>query len=83
MSFASDTKIIIDSLIEFHEESVSQSGNVTNLIPMKNLIENLKLSSFLSDGGLTGEKLTLLVWLTPIFEIPLFNLWRNFFFRIE
>jgi len=58
MSFAADAKIVIDSLIEFHEESVNQSGKVTNPVPMGYLIEELKLTSFITEGGLTNKNLT-------------------------
>lgn len=58
MSFASDAKIVIDSLIDFYDESFNQSKKVTNLIPMEDLIEDLSLGSFLTEGGLTNEKLS-------------------------
>lgn len=58
MTFISDANTVIDSLNKFNQESVNHLKKVTNIIPMESVVKNLKLDSFMKEGGLTGDKLS-------------------------
>lgn len=57
MKFKTDVEIITRALDNFYEQSISGDGHVIQQPPMSELIADMELSSFVRDGGLTGEKL--------------------------
>jgi L-2,4-diaminobutyrate decarboxylase len=57
MSFKADAEIIVQALNDFYERSISGEGPVIHQLPMSALIANMELSSLVTDGGLSGEKL--------------------------
>jgi L-2,4-diaminobutyrate decarboxylase len=57
MSFQTDAEIIIQALADFYERSVAGEGPVIRQPPMSELIATMELSSLVSEGGLSGEKL--------------------------
>ena len=57
MNFKADSEIIIQALNDFYEQSISGEGPVIHQPPMSSLIADMELSSLVSDGGLSGEKL--------------------------
>lgn len=57
MEFNTNVEIITRALGNFYEKSISGEGRVIQQPPMSELIADLKLSSLVKEGGLTGEKL--------------------------
>jgi L-2,4-diaminobutyrate decarboxylase len=57
MPFEADAEIIVQALNDFYERSISGEGPVIHQPPMSALITNMKLSSLIRDGGLSGKKL--------------------------
>jgi L-2,4-diaminobutyrate decarboxylase len=57
MNFTTDAEIITQALGNYYEETISGNGHVIQQPPMSKLITDLELSSFVKNGGLTGEKL--------------------------
>jgi L-2,4-diaminobutyrate decarboxylase len=57
MNFNTDIEIVIQALSEFYIQSISGEGRVINQPPMSSLIADMELSSLVSDGGLSGERL--------------------------
>jgi len=58
MHFRSDARIVVNSLIEFHQESLNRQNKVTKIVPMEKIIDDLRLNSFIKDGGLSNKKLS-------------------------
>ena len=57
MNFKADAEIIIQALSDFYQQSISGEGPVIRQPPMSELMADMELSSLVSDGGLSGEKL--------------------------
>jgi len=57
MPFEADAQIIIQALNDFYERSLSGQGPVIHQPPMSALVADMELSSLITDGGLSGEKL--------------------------
>ncbi|MBI5836085.1 MAG: aminotransferase class V-fold PLP-dependent enzyme [Candidatus Eisenbacteria bacterium] len=57
MSFTSEASIVVEALERYGAESVSRSRPVIRLTPMNEIIEELDLARWVSEGGLNGEAL--------------------------
>jgi hypothetical protein len=57
MNFKADAEIIIQALSDYYEHCISGEGPVIHQPPISGLIADMELSSLVSDGGLSGEKL--------------------------
>ncbi|MGD8306899.1 MAG: pyridoxal-dependent decarboxylase [Ignavibacteria bacterium] len=57
MKFESDARIVINSLKKFRNDSSKRKKKVTSIEPMDKIIKNLKLESYIKEGGLTGSVL--------------------------
>ena len=57
MSFLNDAKIVVDALQAYEEESASRAELVINQPPMEKLAGELELSKWVSQGGLSGDRL--------------------------
>ena len=58
MSFLSDTQTVIKALKEYYDESVSEKKPVIVQPSLKNIIDNLDLTSYVKEGGLTQGRLS-------------------------
>jgi len=57
MDFITDAEIITRALEDYYKESISGNVHVIQQPPMRELINDMELSSLVREGGLTGEKL--------------------------
>ncbi len=58
MSFLSDAEIVINALNDYYHESISAEKPVIRQKPIKELIEDLKLASYVKKGGLSKGRLS-------------------------
>ena len=58
MSFISDAEIVITALEKYHQESISRQKPVIHQVPLETLISDLDLSTHITNGRLSGERLS-------------------------
>ena len=58
MVFKSDLALIAQALEDFYQDTLAGDGPVIQQPPMRELIDDLELSSLVKEGGLTGKKLS-------------------------
>jgi len=57
MDFLSDAEIVINNLNNYYKESISKEKPVINQASLGDIIDELKLESYISGGGLSHDKL--------------------------
>lgn len=53
MTFLSDAEIVINNLNNYYRESIAKEKPVINQVPLGDIIDELKLGSYISGGGLS------------------------------
>jgi len=58
MSFLSDAEIVITALEKYYQESISRQKPVIHQVPLETVVSDLDLSTHITNGRLSGERLS-------------------------